>query len=143
MTGPDSLREAAVFVVERELGKPYIWGGDDPVLGWDCSGLMVEALKATGILPRTGDWRAVDLAARFQKVERLQRGDLVFWNRGAGGIGHVEMVWRVYGETILTIGASGGGSGTVNREDAVKQNAYVRIRPIEAGWVRAVDPFGP
>lgn len=141
MSQPDSLREAALNIVERELGKPYIWGGDDPISGWDCSGIVIEALKATGRLPRNGDWRAADLAAMFPKVTVPSRGDLVFWNRG-GKIGHVEMIWAIYGPgNLFTIGASGGGSGTMTREDAIKQNAYVRIRPIEPGWIMAVDPF--
>jgi cell wall-associated NlpC family hydrolase len=141
---PALLRDLALSLAERELGKPYIWGGNDPVSGFDCSGLVVEVLKATGRLPRVGDWTAATLATRFPAVGAapLEPGDLVFWNRGAG-IGHVEMVYAVYGDTVLTIGASGGGSSTVTREDAIKQDAYVKVRPLAPGWVKAVTPFTP
>jgi hypothetical protein len=140
MNQPDSLADAAIFIVEKELGKPYVWGGDNPLVGFDCSGLMVEACKAVGRLPRQGDWTARDLAVRFPPTAKLRRGDLVFWNRGSE-IGHVEMIWAVYGRLVLTIGASGGGSTTTSREEAIQQDAYVRIRPITPGWVSAVSPF--
>ena len=50
----------------RYLGKPYIWGGDDPVGGFDCSGLVVELFKSVGKLPRQGDWTAHDLWLKFK-----------------------------------------------------------------------------
>jgi cell wall-associated NlpC family hydrolase len=141
---PADPRALALALAERELGKPYLWGGDDPITGFDCSGLQVEILKATGRLPREGDWSAATLAKQFPSVATLQPGALVFWNRGTPPkIGHVEMVYAVYGDTILTIGASGGGSGTTTREQAIKDNAYTKIRPIVPGWVWAVDPFIP
>lgn len=138
---PDSLIDAAMVVLEKELGKPYRWGGNDPIGGFDCSGLMIEGLKATGALPREGDWRSGDLAAQFPEAALpLQRGDLLFWNRGAR-IGHVEMVWAVYDDLVLTIGASGGGSATLTPQEAIDQDAYVKIRPAVRGWVKAVRPW--
>lgn len=139
---PLSRRELALRLWEREIGQPYVWGGDDPVLGWDCSGLMIEGLKAAGILPREGDWTAEGLAARFREraVEQPRLGCLLFWKRGER-IGHVEVVWTVIRGALFTIGASGGGSSTQTREDAVRQNAYVKVRPAAPGWVLAVDPF--
>ena len=38
----------------RFIGRPYIWGGDGSGKthgGFDCSGLVLEALKACGIIP--------------------------------------------------------------------------------------------
>jgi len=136
---PD-LRTEALEYGARFLGKAYRWGGDDPLVGFDCSGLMVEMLKATGRLPRDGDWSAAELANRFPVTAVLKPGVLVFWNRG-GAIGHVEMVWAVHDDTVVTIGASGGGSGTTSDEAAIKANAFVKLRPITPGWARAVDPF--
>jgi len=121
------------------LGKLYRWGGDDPA-GFDCSGLMVEILKCVGRLPRDGDWSAAQLAERFPATAVLRPGVMVFWNRGTG-IGHVEMVWAVHGGVVLTIGASGGGSATISDEAAIRANAFVKIRPVVPGWVKAVDPF--
>lgn len=135
---PD-LRSEALEYGRLFLGKLYRWGGDDPS-GFDCSGLMVEILKSVGKLPRDGDWTAQTLSERFPVTAVLKPGVLVFWNRGAH-IGHVEMIWAVHGDTVQTIGASGGGSSTTTDEAAIRDNAFVKIRPVVAGWVKAVDPF--
>ncbi len=139
---PDSARAIALFVTEQELGQPYLWGGDDPLTGFDCSGLVIEGLKAAGRLPRDGDWSANDLSRLFPASTVIRPGVLLFWNRGSPPhIGHVEMVWAVVGPVTYTIGASGGGSGTTTREAAIKSNGYVKIRPAVPGWAKAVDPF--
>lgn len=138
----DTLRSTALWLWERELGQPYKWGGDDSVEGFDCSGLVIEILKAVGKLPRLGDWTSWQLADQFRKhrVKRLVPGCLLFYNRG-GRIGHVEIVWKVLRDEVLVIAASGGGSKTLTREDAAEQNAYVKVRPARQGWVLAADPF--
>jgi len=134
---PVSLRDTAITIAERLLYKPYIWSGDDPLAGFDCSGFCIEVLQSVGRLP-PGDWTAAELAAMWGDVLAPRPGCLVFWNRGSG-IGHVEIVYQT-GPT-LTIGASGGGSSTTTFAEAVKANAYIKIRPIKPGWVRMVDPF--
>lgn len=71
-------------VAERFLGAPYLWGGRES-LGLDCSGLVQQALFASGrSCPRDTDQQE----AAFGAVRRadLQRGDLVFWR------GHVAMM---------------------------------------------------
>jgi cell wall-associated NlpC family hydrolase len=147
MAQPASARELALMLAERELGKPYIWSGDDPLAGWDCSGLYVYILQSTMRLPPTGDWSAQGLAAQFDAkllpLAVLRPGMLVFFNRGTPPhIGHVEMIYAIYPEGVLTIGAGGGGSGTMTREDAIKQNAFVRIRKFDqATYAAAADPF--
>ena len=141
---PQIPREIALAVWERLLFEPYLWGGDDPLAGFDCSGLVIEGLKSAGRLPREGDWSAEALASRFPAVpaEGLHAGCLLFWNRGTPPhIGHVEIVWAVLGDQVFTIGASGGDSRTTSLPAAIAGNSYVKIRPAVAGWVRAVDPF--
>lgn len=139
---PVTTRDLALEVWRALLHQPYRWGGDDPLRGFDCSGLVIEGLKAAGLFPRDGDATAAQLAARYPQVTaaRLQPGCLLFWKRGAA-IGHVEVVYVVIGGTVYTIGASGGGSGTTSPDAAADQNAYVKVRPAVSGWVAAVDPF--
>ena len=152
MPQPDSLREAFMVTVESFLNVPYRWGGDDPLEGVDCSGLVLEGLKATGMVPRDADYNADALLntvfaanPRVVQPQALQRGMLVFWSQPGKPIHHVEIVWARYlhagGVRVLTIGASGGGSATVDRAAAVRQNAYVKLRRATTGWIAAVDPW--
>jgi cell wall-associated NlpC family hydrolase len=134
-------RRIAKKIAFSFLGKPYIWGGDDPIAGFDCSGEVIEILKSIGILPRKGDWTAEGLWNRFGRceVKKPYNGCLVFWTNRSGKISHVE--YAINRE--LCIGASGGGSKTKTIEDAIKQNAYIKIRPWRSreevkGFV---DPF--
>ncbi len=89
MTEPQSFRELALDVWRAQLGKPYRWGGNDPLAGFDCSGLVIEGLKAAGVLPRVGDWSAAALYEtalrdypRLNDVRSIPPGALLFWNRG-------------------------------------------------------------
>ena len=122
------MKNIASKIAFSFLGKPYIWGGDDPVKGFDCSGLCIEILKSVGLLPRQGDWTAQGLWNKFYKheIDRPYDGCLVFWTDIKGTkIIHVEYALNEY----LCIGASGGGSKTKNKQDAINQNAYIKVRP--------------
>ena len=125
--------EIATKIAWSHLGTPYIWGGDDAVGGFDCSGFCIEVLQSVGILPRSGDWTAQMLYERFvtsqfyPKNTIPQEGFLVFWHskNDKNRIIHVEYCIN----RELSIGASGGGSKTITIKDAIEQNAYIKIRP--------------
>jgi cell wall-associated NlpC family hydrolase len=121
-------RELAIQIAWQWYGKPYLWSGDDPLAGTDCSGLWVEILKSVGILPHQGDWSADMLWKKFKEegkeVFAPHRGVLAFWRRNNKMI-HVEMCI----DEDHTIGASGGGSRTTSLADAIKDNAFVKVRP--------------
>lgn len=143
-----SKRAIALAVWGDQHGRPYIWGGDDPILGFDCSGLVLEGLKAAGVVPRDFDATAHTLLhAVFASKPRLHQpldlrpGCLLFWEDKTGKIRHVEIVAAVVNGTVWTIGASGGGSKTPDAAAAAAQNAYVKVRPAAPGWTAGVDPF--
>jgi cell wall-associated NlpC family hydrolase len=116
----------------------YTWGGDDPS-GFDCSGLSVENLKSVGLLARKTDYPAEGLRKMFSayEVPSPYAGCLVFFIR-EGRAYHVEIVINKY----QTIGASGGGSKTKTREDAIRHNAFIKRRPIpQRSNLVFIDPF--
>ena len=137
----EELRYFAIDIAWQLYGTPYIWGGDDAVKGFDCSGLIVELLQSVGKLPLKGDWTAAMLWDRFaaNEVWNPDAGCLVFWETSQGHIRHVELALG----SGLSIGASGGGSRVRSRADAIEYNAFVKIRPIEGrGIVKGfLDPF--
>ena len=74
-----------------QIGTPYVWGGETPGVGFDCSGLVQAAYAAAGVaLPRV----AQDQYDRTPKLEpgtALAPGDLVFFGGGPGSIDHVGL----------------------------------------------------
>lgn len=140
MSTNEDLRFVAIEIAWRMWGLPYIWGGDDPIAGMDCSGMQVEILQSVGLLP-AGDWSAAGLWGVFadREIYPPKPGALVFFANNKGDIVHVEMC---IGDG-LSIGAAGGGSRTKNTADASMQNAYVKIRPINRGRpIKGyLDPF--
>lgn len=136
-------RDLAVIVLQRFLGIPYKWGGDDPMGGFDCSGLAIEVLQSTGIIEENKDYTADQLAALFPETDILQSGALVFWDwNDDGKIDHVEMIAIVDDDgEIFTIGAGGGSSATTTTNDAINHNAYVKVRPLRSGYKLVTDPY--
>jgi cell wall-associated NlpC family hydrolase len=109
------------------LSLPYKWGGDDPIKGFDCSGLIQELYAMIGLDPK-GDQTAQALYEYFKtrsKESHRGCGALVFYGKSTLAITHVGMM--VDDQTIIEAG--GGGSNTHTLEDAAKQNAFVRLRP--------------
>jgi hypothetical protein len=132
-------QEIFLGIAYRYLGTPYRWAGSNPQLGFDCSGIVCEGLQSVGAIGRKEDLRAVDLYNRCKKVLELPKkdilpADLLFWMRGKE-IGHVEIVYAVVDGMILTIGASGGDSKTLTIEDAIKSNAYIKMRPASPNYI--------
>jgi cell wall-associated NlpC family hydrolase len=134
----EEKRKIATRIAWASVGVPYQWGGDDFLRGFDCSGFVIELLKSVGILPRTGDWTAEQLSNKFMQVDNPVEGCLVFWQNN-NKIIHVEYCLN----EELAIGASGGGSKTNSLNDAINQNAYIKIRPMftRPGIAKYVDPF--
>jgi cell wall-associated NlpC family hydrolase len=46
---PNRQIASAIAIAKRQVGKPYVWGAEDPSIGFDCSGLIDYAFKQAGI----------------------------------------------------------------------------------------------
>jgi cell wall-associated NlpC family hydrolase len=81
----------AVLYACRQVGKPYIWGGDGNP-GFDCSGLTQAAYAAAGItLPRVAQDQ-YSAGPQLPTGQPLQPGDLVFFGTSTTTITHVGIV---------------------------------------------------
>ena len=77
---PAAMGPAPVEIAGRYLGVKYVFGGSDPAVGLDCSGLVQLVFRQVAIaLPRTAQ-QQFDATARVSR-EELQPGDLVFFAR--------------------------------------------------------------
>lgn len=137
-------RRLAVRYAWAHLNQPYRWGGDDPIEGFDCSGLVVEILTAVGIFPHRYDATAGGIYAELerrgcQRLESPQAGAVIVYYDKSGACVHTEIAI----DQLHTLGASGGGSATQDAEDAAEQNAFVKIRPwnYRGQAAKIIDPF--
>jgi len=131
-------REKALKIAWHFLGTFYTWGGDDPS-GFDCSGFICEILQSTEIIDHKSDYTARSLYEKFKhrSVAEAKEGVLVFYYHPNKGIFHVEMCL----DEESMIGASGGSSKTLTKADAIKHNAFIKIRPFWAYPKIFVDVF--
>ncbi|WP_024560887.1 C40 family peptidase [Franconibacter pulveris 601] len=81
----DALHETREKILARlkaQLGKPYVWGGESPREGFDCSGLVFYAYNAhlSASLPRTANAMYHDRRGNPVTASELKPGDLVFFH---------------------------------------------------------------
>ncbi len=117
---PAPLGAGPVDVARRYLGVPYVFGGSNPAIGLDCSGLVQLVFRQLGIvLPRTAQlqYDATVPVARDQ----LQAGDLVFFAR----------TYADPHDWITHVGIYVGGGEQIN---APTTGQVVSIQPVFSGF---------
>lgn len=135
--------QAAIEYFRAMRFAPYIYGGNAPEGGIDCSGAVGEVLRAFGLM-RNGEDRTAqliyDLFAHLPNV-KPEPGALLFFGDHARDIEHVALAtssWRM-------IESGGGGKNTIDMGRANRLAAMVRERPIAArlDLVKVVVPPWP
>lgn len=126
----------------RHLHIPYRWGGDNPLIGFDCSGFAQVALGWLGLDP-PGDQTADALYRHFKAhgtiVPIADLGDLVFYGIEAR-VTHVTIALDA--ERMFEFG--GGNARTISRQVAEQQGACGKVSRIKrrADLVNIVRPRG-
>ncbi len=95
---------AAVQAAESQLGVPYVWGGEQAGVGFDCSGLVQWAWAQAGVsIPRTTETQWPSLP--HVSLGALEPGDLLFYFNldGDSQVDHV----------VMYVGSGPYGSDTV------------------------------
>lgn len=113
------------------VGTPYKWGGDD-FSGFDCSGFVIEILQAAGKFPHGRDTTSQGLFLYYrnkgcQMWPMPKYGRLAFYGKDINHIIHVAFIL----DSNYVIEAGGGNRNTKTVDDAITDNAYVRVRPFD------------
>lgn len=126
------MKHALISIMDSCLNIPYIWGGNHPLEGLDCSGFVLWCLRSLGL------WKSEDVTAQqlytyfkvagkeLKTTEKPTLGCLIFFGKSTTAITHVAIA---YSKTLM-YEAGGGGSKCLNPADAKKAGAMVRIRNI-------------
>jgi cell wall-associated NlpC family hydrolase len=78
-----TLRDSIVALARAQVGKRYVYGGESPSRGFDCSGLVQYVAAALHIrLPRTARQQAHAGDAIPADTSRLLPGDLLTFGNG-------------------------------------------------------------
>lgn len=117
------MRRDFVQILLSQIGKPYVWGsnGSD---GFDCSGLMVYALRVLGLITKHQDYSADDfrrLCVKLADKERPRIGDFAVYGKNKAT--HIVAIV----DDNRVISASGGDSTCTSVEIARRKGAAVRL----------------
>ena len=124
---PVNLSVLGLFAIQY-VGIPYLWGGQHPMKGFDCSGFIQTCLEHVGLDP-IGDQTAQGLYNKLSKrnwKSGLDTDSILFFGKDTKNITHIALALTDH----IMIHAGSGNSKTVNLEEAIKRNARVKIEPI-------------
>jgi cell wall-associated NlpC family hydrolase len=112
------------------IGTKYFYSGDDPISGFDCSGLACELMRAAGVVPYNFRNNAQGLASLMRSEGtpcHEEPGALAFYGKSLTEVSHVGFCL----DDTTMVEAGGGDSTTIIDPVASRQNAFVRLRPIK------------
>lgn len=135
--------ELVVEYLKAFIGDTYLFGGKNPIRGWDCSGLVSEGLKFAGMIRFNEDISANALKLKFESRSFVCKppyrpGTLLFF----GTAQKIEHVGIACGPFHM-LEAAGGNPTTTNADIAFRQSAFVKIRLISYRTDFVVALFPP
>lgn len=111
-----AMGERAVAWAATQKGVPYVYGGNDPGRGLDCSSLCMFAWKYAGKdIPRT-TFDQIKIGTAVSSIAQAAPGDLVFY-----GTGHMALY-------------AGGGK----QWEARRTGTQISLNPVRTGSVTAI-----
>lgn len=126
-----SIIDLLVIYAFSFVGTPYKWGGDNPMDGFDCSGLVVEILKSSGFIRYNADLSGQELYDLLIaknigiQIPKPQAGAIVFY----GEPKHIHHIGFAVSPTMM-ISAASGDETILTKDDARIRGAYVKLRPV-------------
>jgi peptidoglycan endopeptidase LytE len=113
----------------RLITDPYHWGGDDPIMGFDCSGFVQELLMAAGVIKRVGSEKLNALTLFNWLMQHggsqgtFGAGSIAFFGKSVTEISHVGFC--IDSSYMLHYGS--GDHTTTSADRAAEQNAFGRM----------------
>lgn len=93
----DSLRTELLKYASQYVGVPYVYAGEDPKTGFDCSGFVLFVYKHIGVeLPHSAQMQS-ELTGKMLTLEDAAPGDLIFFGRMNGNKWRTQHAGIYYG----------------------------------------------
>lgn len=127
------------------IGVPYKYGGENPLEGFDCSGLVQDLLVAGGVFPFAPRGHKRNAQMIFDELSKVGSqgkygaGAIAFYGKDSKSIDHVGFCLDAW----LLLEAAGGHADCLDLSTAVHENAFVKLRPIKyrVDFLCVVKPF--
>lgn len=136
----DPTADDVLFRAIGLVGTPYVWGGNTPSSGFDCSGLIKFVYNdAAGInLPRTTA-QMLQMEGKHVRRSQLRSGDIVFFS--TAGHGRVSHAGIYVGEGRFVHAPSSGGTVRLDSVDSKYWNkAYLQAKRVLSSETLVVNP---
>jgi cell wall-associated NlpC family hydrolase len=109
------------------LGRKYVYGGETPAAGFDCSGFVQYVFGRHGVvLPRTSREQAGAGRVLSRKVASLKPGDLMLFSSKGGRVDHVA----IYAGNNKILHSSAGAGGVVYDDLSTSRGKWYLARHV-------------